>query len=128
MKRNDETLKITYFSYLILLIGLHSIFLGSFIYFFTDLFYQKFFSADVENIFFVRQSGVFLFLAGFFYLFPLINLETHYQFVILTVFSKAIAVLFLVVNAQETLSSSMIYLAAVFDGLMGTALLVFYFQ
>ena len=53
---------------LVFLIGLHSIALGIVIYFYTDFFYQKFFSASVENIFFVRQSGVFLFLAGFFYL------------------------------------------------------------
>jgi hypothetical protein len=113
---------------LIFLIGLHSIALGIVIYFYTDFFYQKFFSASVENIFFVRQSGVFLFLAGFFYLYPLIDLKRLYNFLLLIIFSKFIAVLFLLSNAKFTLAPSMIYLAAFFDGLMAVVLVSLYFQ
>ena len=113
---------------LIFLIGLHSIALGIVIYFYTDFFYQKFFSASVENIFFVRQSGVFLFLAGFFYLYPLIDLKRLYNFLLLIIFSKFIAVLFLLSNAKFTLAPSMIYLAAFFDGLMAVVLVSLYFS
>ena len=113
---------------LIFLIGLHSIALGIVIYFYTDFFYQKFFSASVENIFFVRQSGVFLFLAGFFYLYPLIDLKRLYNFLLLIIFSKFIAVLFLLSNAKFTLAPSMIYLAAFFDGLMAVVLVSLYFH
>jgi len=112
--------------WLIFLIGMHSIFLGIFIYFFTDIFYQMFFAASVENPFFVRQSGVFLFLAGFFYLFPLLNLKVHYNLILVVIFSKAVAVLFLVSNAYYTQSPIKIYIAAFFDGLMGVLLLFTY--
>ncbi len=113
---------------LIFLIGLHSIALGIVIYFYTDFFYQKFFSAPVENIFFVRQSGVFLFLAGFFYLYPIVDLTRLYNFLLLIIFSKFIAVLFLLSNAKFTLAPSMIYLAAFFDGLMAVVLASVYFH
>ncbi|MGW8288299.1 MAG: hypothetical protein ACWGOD_08655 [Desulfobulbales bacterium] len=113
-------------SWILLFVGMHSICLGLFIYFYTDIFYQKFFSASVENIFFVRQSGVFLFLAGLFYLYALIDLKNLYSLVLLVIFSKFTAVYFLIANAQYTLSPSMVYLAAFFDGLMGCALIYFY--
>jgi hypothetical protein len=112
--------------WLIFFVGLHSIFLGIFIYFFTDIFYREFFAASVENLFFVRQSGVFLFLAGFFYLFPLLNLKVHYNLLLVVVFSKVVAVLFLVSNANYTQAPLMIYLAALFDGLMGLLLVYTY--
>jgi len=113
---------------LIFLIGLHSIALGIVIYFYTDFFYQKFFSAPAENIFFVRQSGVFLFLAGFFYLYPLVDLKRLYNFLLLIILSKFIAVLFLLSNAKFTPAPSMIYLAAFFDGLMAVVLVSLYFR
>lgn len=97
---------------------MHSIFLGIFIYFFTDLFYREFFTSSVENIFFVRQSGEGLFLAGFFYLFPLLDLKTHYNLILMATFSKVVAVLFLITNTHFTKSPSIIYLAAFFDGAM----------
>ena len=112
--------------WLIFLIGMHSIFLGLFIYFFTDIFYRQFFGASVENLFFVRQSGVFLFLAGFFYLYPLVNLKIHYNLILLVIFSKVIAVYFLIANSKFTLSPLMIYLAAFFDGLMALLLVYTY--
>ena len=112
--------------WLILFVGFHSIILGLVIYFFSDFFYQQFFSATVENIFFVRQSGVFLFLAGLFYLYALIDLRNLYNLILLVIFSKFTAVYFLVANANYTLSPSMIYLAAFFDGMMGCALVLVY--
>ena len=112
--------------WIVFFVGLHSIILGFVIYFFTDFFYQQFFSATVENIFFVRQSGVFLFLAGLFYLYPLIDLKNLYNLVLLVIFSKFTAVYFLVANAKITLSPAMIYLAAFFDGLMGLFLIFTY--
>jgi hypothetical protein len=121
---NSKKLKLA--PWLIFLVGLHSIFLGIFIYFFTDYFYQKFFSTTVENLFFVRQSGAFLFLAGFFYLYPLLDLKNNYHLILLVIFSKVVAVLFLVSNAQFTMSPSMIYLAAFFDGIMAFLLLYTY--
>lgn len=111
---------------ILLLVGLHSIFLGLFIYFYTDSFYQMFFSTNAEDIFFVRQSGVFLFLAGLFYLYALIDLKSLYNLIILVIISKFTAVYFLVANARYTLSPQMIYLAAFFDGLMGCALIFVY--
>ena len=115
-------------SLVILFVGIHSICLGLVIYFFTDFFYQQFFSAPVENIFFVRQSGVFLFLAGLFYLYPLKDLKSLYNLILLVIFSKATAVYFLVANAPFTLAPQMIYLAAFFDALMGCALILVYFN
>ncbi len=111
---------------LIFFVGMHSICLGLVIYFFTDIFYQKFFSASVENIFFVRQSGVFLFLAGFFYLYALVDLKNLYNLILLVIFSKIVAVYFLIANARYTLSPPMVYLAAFFDGLMALTLIFVY--
>jgi hypothetical protein len=125
-EKNYTNKKLQFAPWLIFLIGMHSIFLGIFIYFFTDIFYRQFFAASVENIFFVRQSGVFLFLAGFFYLFPLLDLKTHYKLILVVIFSKIVAVLFLIANAQFTQSPSMIYLAAFFDGLMASLLIYIY--
>ena len=122
----DNSRKLQLAPWVVFLIGMHSIFLGIFIYFFTDIFYREFFGAAVENVFFVRQSGVFLFLAGFFYLFPLLNLEINYNLILLVIFSKVVAVLFLILNAQSTLSPFIIYLGAFFDGLMALVLVCTY--
>lgn len=112
----------------VFLVGMHSILLGLFIYFFTDFFYKVFFAASVENLFFVRQSGIFLFLAGFFYLYPLLNLRNLYNLILLVIFSKIVAVIFLISNAGYTAAPLMVYLAAFFDGLMGLLLAIVYFR
>jgi len=122
MKNRKEKLG----AWILFFVGIHSITLGFIVYFFTDFFYQTFFSAAVENLFFVRQSGIFLFLAGFFYLYPLIDLQKLYNMILLVIFSKFVAVYFLVANANFTLSPAMIYLAAFFDGLMGLFLIFVY--
>jgi hypothetical protein len=46
----------------LLLVGVHSLLLGFFIFFMTDFFYELFFSTQVENPFFVKQAGLFLIL------------------------------------------------------------------
>ena len=112
----------------VFLVGIHSILLGLIIYFFTDFFYETFFAATVENIFFVRQSGTFLFLAGCFYLYPLLNLRNLYNLILLVIFSKIVAVYFLIANSGYTTAPLMIYLAAFFDGLMALVLAVVYFR
>lgn len=111
---------------LVLIIGIHSICLGLFIYFFTDSFYNLFFSLPPENIFYVRQAGVFLFLDGIIYLVPLLNLQKYYQLILYIIFSKFIAVLFLVSNAAYTPAPGMIILAALIDGSMAAMLLPAY--
>jgi hypothetical protein len=111
---------------IVLFVGVHSIMLGIFVYFFTELFYRMFFGVQAENLFFVRQSGVFLFLAGLFYLYPLVDLKKYYSVILLVIVSKIIAVYFLISNAQFTPAPAMIYLAAFFDGLMCVFLILTY--
>ena len=111
---------------IVFLAGAHSIFFGVFIYFFTDFFYELFFSVAIENIFFVRQVGIFLFLSGLFYLFPLLDLKKYNRLVLLTVASKTAAVLFLLTNAKFTSAPAMVQLAAFGDGLMAVSLMFSY--
>jgi len=106
--------------------GVHSLFFGGFIYFFTNSFYKLFFPTPIENVFFVRQVGIFLFLSGLFYLFPLVNLKKYNHLVLLTVFSKTAAVVFLLTNARFTSAPAMIQLAAFGDGFMGVSLICCY--
>ena len=109
------------------LVGLHSVILGGTVYFFTVPFHQFFFSVDPDNFFFIKQSGVFLFLAGLFYLIPIMDMKRYKLLIALVVFSKVTAVAFLLGNAQLTLSPPMIYLAALGDGLMATTLSILVF-
>ncbi len=85
-------------------------------------FHQFFFSVDPDNSFFVKQSGVFLFLMGLFYLIPVKNMKHYKLLIALVVFSKVTAVAFLLKNAHLTPSPPVIYLAALGDGLMATAI------
>ena len=102
----------------VFLISLHSILLGIFIYFFTEKFYNIFFFLSPENLFFVRQSGVFLFLLGVVYIFPLVRLDQRIYLIKYIIFSKCIAIIFLLINAKVFLSPEAIYLAALGDGIM----------
>ena len=104
------------------LIGLHSVILGGVIYFFTVPFYQFFFSVDPDNFFFIKQSGLFLLLLGGGYLVPLMDMKRYNLIIVLTIFSKVAAVVFLVRNAQLAQSPLMIYLAALGDGSMAMIL------
>jgi hypothetical protein len=114
------------FSMALFTVGIHSILLGIFIYFMTDLFYSMFFSSEVVNLFFVKQSGLFLFLTGLFYLVPLTNLEKLSRVTVVTIISKICAVIFLFSNAIYTPAPFMIYLAGFGDGCMAIALLLTY--
>lgn len=117
---------VLFFKGIIFFVGLHSITLGTVIYFFTDFFYKTFFGVQVENLFFVRQSGIFLFLAGLFYLFPLLDVGKFHQLVLVVFVSKVLAVIFLLTNARYTPSPTMINLAAMGDATMAMALLATY--
>lgn len=108
----------------VFLIGMHSLTLGMVIYFFTDLFYRLFFKANVENYFFVKQSGLFLLCMGFFYLASLANLKENTPQVIVIIMTKVLAVLFLLFNADLAANPVIIHLAASLDGLMGVVLAV----
>lgn len=114
--------------WVLLFIGVHSITLGLFIYFFTGTFYHLFFAVPVENVFFVRQSGIFLFLAGLFYLFPLLDLKKYHRLIAVVFISKVAAVFFLLTNARYTPAPNMIYLATVGDAGMAVALLLLYMR
>jgi hypothetical protein len=125
---SDKNTKSRWPAIVVFLVGMHSILLGLTIYFFTDFFYKFFFAASLENPFFVRQSGTFLFLAGLFYLYPLLNLKSYHNLILLVIFSKIVAVYFLIANAAYTTAQVMIYLAAFFDGLMAIVLVGVYFR
>ena len=110
----------------IALIGIHSLLLGIFIFFKTGLFYRIFFNAEISNLFFVKQSGLFLFLSGLFYLFPLINSKKMCDISVLIILSKTLAVVFLISYAGLAPGSKMIYWAAILDGLMAALLTITY--
>ena len=83
----------------------------------------------LENPFFVRQSGTFLFLAGLFYLYPLLNLKKLPQPSFYSLYSPRLwQYTFLIANAPYTTAQVMIYLAAFFDGLMAIVLVGVYFR
>ena len=104
------------------LVGVHSVMFGVTIYFFTVPFHQFFFSVDPDNYFFVKQSGLFMFLMGLFYLIPVKDIKHYKLLIALIVFSKVTAIAFLLKNAHLTPSPPIIYLAALGDGLMAVAI------
>ena len=110
----------------VLLISIHSLLLGLSIYFSTDAFYRFFFHVLPENYFFVRQSGLFLFIIGLFYCYALNDMGTRHTLVLLIIFSKILAVLFLLTNAEMSVFPQSIYLAALGDGIMAMILGIIY--
>jgi len=112
---------------MVLCVGLHSVALGTIIYFFTDNFYTLLLGKPIADIFFVRQAGLFLFLSGLFYLFPLKDIHSYHQLILLAILSKTLAVIFLTTNAHLTPSAPMIMLTAASDGSMAIALTIAYF-
>ena len=118
--------KVQHLSLLVLLIGLHSLFLGIFIFFFTELFYDLFFSVEIENFFFVRQAGLFLFCLGLFNLAIIVKMKRYYYFVKVIIATKALAFLFLVSHAHLAAWPPIIFAAAIGDGLMALVLILFY--
>ena len=103
-------------------VGLHSVILGTVVYFFTVPFTRLIFPVVPDDLFFLRQSGVFLFLMGLFYLSPLLDMRKHRHAIVLIIVSKATAVAFLLSNAALTSSPPMIRLAALSDGTMAATL------
>ena len=118
--------KVQHLSVLVLLTGLHSLFLGIFIFFFTELFYDLFFSAEIENFFFVRQAGLFLFCLGLFNLAIIVKMKRYYYFVKVIIATKSLAFLFLVSHAHLAAWPPIIFAAAIGDGLMALVLIFFY--
>lgn len=106
----------------IFLVGMHSVILGTFIFFFTDTFYRLFFMTHAENIFFVRQSGLFLFCLGSFYFIPLLELRQNRLMIGFIIATKVLAVLFLLCYAHLSAKPPIILLAAAGDGFMGALL------
>ena len=109
----------------VFLVGLHSLALGSFIFFFTEFFYDLFFGVRIENFFFVKQSGLFLFCIGLFYFAPLEDLKKSRNHVIAMIATKIMAVLFLVSNSWLVARPEMTLLAAGVDGIMAILLIFF---
>lgn len=107
----------------VFLVGLHSLTLGSFIFFFTDAFYKFFFGVEVDNLFLIKQAGLFLFCLGLFYMVPIRDLANKHRIVDLIIVTKILAVLFLVTNAWLVAKPGPILLAALGDGIMGTLLI-----
>ena len=108
----------------ILLVGVHSLALGTFIFFFTESFYYLFFGTKVVNFFFVQQAGLFLFCLGLFYLVPLPDLERNHRLVDVMIITKIMAVLFLLINTRLVPRPEIIFLAAVGDSAMAILLIV----
>ena len=109
----------------IFLVGLHSVTLGFFIFFFTNTFYQFFFGVAVDNLFLLRQAGLFLFCLGLFYLVPLTDLSNSHRAVDLIILTKLLAVLFLLNNAWLVAKPEPLFLAAAGDALMACLLIFF---
>ena len=110
------------------LVGLHSLVLGTFIFFCTRFFYRLFFRVDIENLFFVRQAGLFLFCLGLFYLVPLMDLKKGHRLVMIIILTKVLAVFSLVANASITARPAIMLLTAAGDGSMALLLALLYFR
>jgi O-antigen/teichoic acid export membrane protein len=110
------------------MVALHSMFLGIGIYFFTERFYELFFHTQVENLFYVRQAGLFLVCLGLFYVSILHGIQRMHHLVLVVITTKVLAVLFLITNACFTSVPGMIYLAAAGDGFMAFLLVIFYLK
>jgi hypothetical protein len=124
--RTSPTALLTLLYVVILLVGVHSLVLGAWIYFGTGGFYRLFFATEVENFFFVKQAGLFLFCLGLFYLWPLVDIRKHHRAVAMTVLTKLLAVAFLLSSARLTAAPATIVLVALGDGLMAALLAISY--
>ena len=129
---HDETFlpkqprKIALLPAILLFVSIHSFALGAYIYFFTADFYFRFFGEQVEQLFFVRQAGLFLICLGLFYILPLVWWDKYHRLVLLIAVTKLLAAFFLVTNADLTPASCTIKLSALGDGMMAVVLLIVY--
>ncbi|MEN6317188.1 MAG: hypothetical protein ABFD82_00320 [Syntrophaceae bacterium] len=110
----------------VLLVGIHSLILGIFIFFFTESFYWLFFQANIENFFFVRQAGLFLFCLGLFDIAVLKEVRKYYTFIKVIIATKVLAFLFLMSNGHLAVWPPIIFLAALGDGFMALVLIYLY--
>jgi hypothetical protein len=104
------------------LVGAHSLLLGTFVFCFTRLFYRLFFRTEIENLFFVRQTGLFLVCLGMFYFVPLLDLPKRHRLVMIIILTKVLAVLSLVANAAITPAPAIMLATAAGDGAMACLL------
>ena len=123
---NRSPMAVRCLALLVFLVGIHSLLLGVFIFCFTEPFYRFFFHAEIDNFFYIRQSGLFLVCLGFFYLSPLLNLAEKHRLITVVILTKVLAVLFLVTHARYVPWPPMVYLAAAADGGMAALLLASY--
>lgn len=124
----DATLKIRKLAFCILLVAVHSLVLGAFIFFCTEIFYSFFFQSEVESFFYVKQAGLFLFCLGLFYLVPLADLAKNHRAIDIIIVTKLLAVLFLIMHTHMTPRPVIILLAAVIDACMAAMLMYFSFS
>mgnify|MGYP007089982698 CR=1 FL=1 len=112
----------------VLLVASHTLLLGAFIFWFTETFYTFFFGLSVDNMFFIKQAGLFLLCLGFFYLCPLLNLNRYHPLIYIIIATKLAAVFFLVSSSQLLPRPFVTYLAAFIDLTMALGLCYFAFQ
>lgn len=103
--------------------AVHSLLLGIYIFFQTEKFYKFFFGVAVENLFFVKQAGLFLFCMGLFYSVPLLHLKSHKNTINIIIMSKILAVVFLLSNFSLVPKTATILIAALIDTLLAVALI-----
>lgn len=109
-------------SFSLIITSLHSLLLGSYIFLQTEQFYQFFFGESVNNLFFVKQAGLFLFCMGLFYLTPLINLKAHHRVIYIIILTKILAVIFMLSNFSLVPRATTIFIAALGDTLFAVVL------
>lgn len=100
-------------------VGVHSVTLGLITYLFTDRFLRRMGFNLSSHRFYPRQTGAFLVVLGTGYLLAARDPAANRGLVHLTVFSKAVAVLFLFSEFLVRKAPRSILIAGVMDGLMG---------
>lgn len=103
--------------------AVHSLLLGIYIFFQTEKFYEFFFGVAVENLFFVKQAGLFLFCMGLFYVVPLLHLKSHKNTINIIILTKILAVVFLLFNFHLVPKAAAILTAALIDALFAMVLI-----
>jgi len=104
----------------LILVGVHSVVLGILMLLWPLALMQRVGWAYEGSPFFPAQSGLFLLILGCVYL-----VAVRYRVLAsVLVFSKAAAVVFLVVETAAGYCPELVYLTAVADGLMGIAVAV----
>ena len=102
--------------------GVHSVTLGLITYLFTDRFLRRMGFNLSSHRFYPRQTGAFLLVLGTGYLLAARDPAANRGLVHLTVFSKAVAVLFLFSEFLVRKAPRSILLAGIMDGFMGAAI------